>query len=125
MDEGHVWRALAYVERNPVRAGLVEQAEEYAWSSAAAHVLEDPLDGRLELKEWRQHYSGERWREALRIGVDEALEERIREATRRGCPLGSEAFVELMGRALGRDLRPRPPGRPPKEGAPKAMSTMG
>src|SRR6185437_3717796 len=25
----HLWSALAYVERNPVRAGMVEQAAEY------------------------------------------------------------------------------------------------
>lgn len=126
LDEGHVWKALAYVERNPVRAGLVDKAEEYAWSTASAHLREDPLDGRIELNEWRRHYSGERWREALRVGVEEeALEERIREATRRGCPLGSEAFVERIGRALGRDLRPRPPGRPPKQTAALTLSTMG
>ena len=94
LDETHVWRALAYVERNPVRAGLVATAEEYQWSSAAAHLLEDPMGGRLELDEWRQRYTGDRWREALSVGVDdEALEERIREATKRG----------------------RPPGRPRKE----------
>ena len=126
LDEGHVWKALAYVERNPVRAGMVDKAEEYAWSTAAAHIREDALDGRLELDEWRRHYSGERWGEALRIGVeDEAMEERIREATQRGCPLGSDAFVERIGRALGRDLRLRPPGRPPKQAAALTLSTMG
>jgi putative transposase len=112
MDEGHAWAALAYVERNPVRAAMVEKAEENRWSTAAAHCREDGLEGRLDMGEWSREYSGERWREALRVGVeDEALEERIREATRRGRPLGSEAFVERVGRALGRDLRPRPPGR--------------
>jgi putative transposase len=45
MDEPHAWEALAYVERNPVRAGLAEKAEEYPWSTAAAHCREDGLDG--------------------------------------------------------------------------------
>jgi putative transposase len=31
-----VWR---YVERNPVKAGLVERAEEWHWSSAASQRL--------------------------------------------------------------------------------------
>ena len=114
------------MERNPVRAGMVGTAEEYGWSSAGAHLREDPLDGRLELDEWRRHYSGEWWREALRVGVDEeAWDERIREATRRGNPLGSEAFVERIGRMVGRDLRARPPGRPPKKAAAGALSTTG
>lgn len=51
LDDRHAWKALAYVERNPVRAGLVGSAEEYAWSSAAAHCREDGLDGRLDLEE--------------------------------------------------------------------------
>lgn len=125
MDEQHAWQALAYVERNPVRAALVEHAEEYSWSTAAAHCREDALEGRLDLGEWRQHNTRERWREALRIGVqEEAMGERIREATRRGCPLGSEAFVERIGRALGRDLRPRPPGRPRKQAAALTLSEI-
>jgi len=124
LDDTHAWKALAYVERNPVRAGLVGTAEEYAWSSAAAHLRDDPLRGRLDLNPWRRHYTGERWQEALRVGVDgEALEERIREATRIGRPLGSESFVERIGRVVGRDLRLRPPGRPPKRAAELTLST--
>src|SRR5438477_12199367 len=38
LDERHMWAAIRYVERNPVRAGLVQRAEEYAWSSAPAHA---------------------------------------------------------------------------------------
>src|SRR4051812_9724029 len=34
MDEGHAWRALRYVDLNPVRAGLVGTAWEWPWSSA-------------------------------------------------------------------------------------------
>ena len=39
MEAAHLWRAMAYVERNPVRASMVERADAYAWSSAAAHLL--------------------------------------------------------------------------------------
>src|SRR5262249_27285013 len=34
----HLWAALCYVERNPVRAGIVQHAAEYPWSSAFAHL---------------------------------------------------------------------------------------
>lgn len=37
MDEPHLWAAGHYVERNPVRAGLVFKAEGYPRSSAACH----------------------------------------------------------------------------------------
>jgi len=37
LDEIYMWAAVRYVERNPVRAGLVRRAEDYDWSSAAGH----------------------------------------------------------------------------------------
>jgi putative transposase len=37
LDDRHLWAAVRYVERNPVRAGIVARAEDYPWSSAAAH----------------------------------------------------------------------------------------
>ena len=37
MDEAHTLMAARYVELNPVRAGLVERAEAWAWSSARGH----------------------------------------------------------------------------------------
>ena len=37
LDEPYMWAAIRYVERNPVRARLVRRAENYPWSSAAAH----------------------------------------------------------------------------------------
>ena len=33
---------VRYVERNPVKAGLVMRAEDYPWSSARAHVWREP-----------------------------------------------------------------------------------
>ena len=37
LDAPHGWNALAYVELNPVRAGIVRRAWHYPWSSAAGH----------------------------------------------------------------------------------------
>ena len=37
MSEKHLMGAVRYVERNPVKAELVERAEDWPWSSAAAH----------------------------------------------------------------------------------------
>ena len=37
LEGPHMWSAVRYVERNPVRAAIVQRAEEYAWSSAAVH----------------------------------------------------------------------------------------
>ena len=119
LDPRHAGEALAYVERNPVRAGLVERAEEYPWSSAAAHCGNDDVDGLLDMEQWRRSFTNEHWRRVLELGLrDAGLEERIREATRRGHPLGESGFTERVSQALGRDVSPRPPGRPPQ----RAMS---
>jgi len=57
--------ATHYVERNPVKAGLVERAEDWRWSSAAAHVGdcdESPAEGAWlaqraagMINTWREH----------------------------------------------------------------------
>ncbi len=38
LDGVHLYAAIRYVERNPVRAGLVERSEDYPWSSALNHA---------------------------------------------------------------------------------------
>src|SRR6266478_6143086 len=38
LERDHLWTALAYVDRNPLRAGMVRGAADYRWSSAAAHL---------------------------------------------------------------------------------------
>jgi putative transposase len=106
---------MAYIERNPVRAGLVERAEDFPWSSALAHVTDRDQSGFLEQTLGMEGYTRERWRETLRIGVeDEALGERIRRATMTGRPFGSEEFAEELELAAHRRLRPRRAGRPKK-----------
>ncbi len=116
LERGHCWRALAYVERNPVRAGMVAEAGEWGWSSAQAHLGEVDAGRWLDLGTWRQEYSPEQWREVLRTTVaEEAEAERIREATRAGRPLGEEGFVQEMERRLHRRLTLGKPGRPRKK----------
>jgi putative transposase len=78
----------SYVELNPVRAGLAQEAKDWPWSSAAAHVAGVDRTGILEMAEWERHWTTRTWRDALEQGVeDAALLERIREATRTGRPL--------------------------------------
>ena len=38
LERSHLWAALRYVERNPLRAGLVAAADEWPWSNAAART---------------------------------------------------------------------------------------
>jgi putative transposase len=44
-QEKYLWAAARYIERNPVRAGMVEKAEDYPYSSAVAHIRGSMLIG--------------------------------------------------------------------------------
>jgi putative transposase len=65
MELSGCWRALAYVERNPVRAAMVERAESYAWSSAAARLRQAPAPPWRRLTEWGRHWCAAEWEQVL------------------------------------------------------------
>jgi putative transposase len=108
MDQHHQWEALRYVELNPVRACLAQKAQDWRWSSAAAHTSGVDHSGILDMAEWERRWTPGAWREALACGVeDAALMERIREATRTGRPAACEGFVKQLEEEQRRCLRPR------------------
>ena len=114
LDTAHLWRALRYAELNPVRAGLVDQPETYAWSSAAAHcgtALPDPI---LDMSFWQQNWNHSAWREFLRAPDATADDEAIRQCTHTGRPLGTQEFVAALEKIMERSLAPKKGGRPKK-----------
>ena len=116
LDAGHCWAALRYVERNPVRAGMVERPWDWTWSSAAAHVAAVDPTGLLDLQEWQTCWTGPLWRKALEEGTGEAqLAERIRLSTRSGRPMGTGDFTAALERLLDRRLSPAKRGRKARE----------
>lgn len=114
MDEAHLLAAMRYVERNPVRAGMVADAAAYRWSSAVAHLTGVDASGCLDLGYWAARVSGEQWRRELGVPEDAGEWAAIRAQTATGRPLGSKEFVVGLGLKLGRMLEPRPNGRPRK-----------
>jgi putative transposase len=116
MDEDHFWKALCYVELNPVRAGLVRHAWDWPWSSARAHVTGKDETGLLTMDLWRTRFDGDQWKRFLEEGLNSTGDfERIRLATRTGRPLGSEDFVRRLEACTGRSLHPHKRG--PKRGS--------
>lgn len=115
LDAGHCWSALRYVELNPVRAGMVESAWDWPWSSAPAHLAGTDASGFLDTQGWQSCWSAPLWKQALQDGVGDALlDERIRLATRTGRPLGGREFTAALEKSLGRPLAPAKRGRKPK-----------
>jgi putative transposase len=80
LDEGHTWAAVRYVECNPVRAGLVAQAEQWGWSSAEGRLGLAASPIQLDLEMWQERFTAEEWRVML---AAESLSEA------RGCASGA------------------------------------
>jgi putative transposase len=121
LDTPHLWAAIRYVELNPVRAGLVGRAEQWPWSSAGVHAAGEPgsplLDPTRPFGASRPDPRSGRpmdWTDWLALGEDGEATDRLRRATLTGRPCGDEAFVERLESALGRELKPKKRGRPPK-----------
>jgi putative transposase len=115
LDEAYLWTAIRYVERNPVRARMVRRAENYRWSSAAAHCGLKP-DGVLTKEpEWlRRVRSIGDWSEWLAEGDRPEQLDVLRRHVERGLPCGAEGFIRRLERQAKQLLRPRPRGRPKK-----------
>ena len=111
MDEPHLLAVARYVELNPVRAKLVENAAEWRWSSARAHLQgqDDSLVKVAPLLAMVGDWQG--------LLDDEPPEEQMKEFrghARTGRPLGDETFVERLEQLVGRALKPQKGGRPRK-----------
>jgi putative transposase len=112
LDEAHTWAAVRYVERNPVRAKLARRAEDFAWSSAAAHcgrradeLLSPEFPPRGLIADWSA------W---LRAPEEARQEESLRRQTHVGRPCGSPDFLARLEGLLERVLRPGKRGRKKK-----------
>lgn len=125
LDGTHLWTALRYVERNPVRAGIAAQPDEYEWSSAAAHCGGADERSLLDLNLWKAEWTAASWRSFLGNAAEQEAEAmRIRRNTHTGRPLGSEEFVWQMERTLCRTLAPQKGGRPRKRPADSAQESF-
>jgi len=114
LGRDHLVTALACVDLNPVRAGLVGCAEQYPWSSAGAHVSGRDEAGLVDFASWRQVRGRGQWGNVLRGPAPKNESLRLRQATLSGRPLGGEEFVRDLEKEAGRCLTPGRVGRPPR-----------
>jgi putative transposase len=108
--DGHLLTVMRYVERNALRAGLVERAEEWAWGSLAwrrtgsvdALLAEPPL---TLPSDWTQ-----------RVNAPQSVEElaALRSCVNGQQPFGDDAWVEDQSLRIGLGSAVRPRGRPRK-----------
>jgi len=109
----HLLAVLRYVERNPLRAGLVARAEEWHWGSLYRRLKGTPEErallgsGPVPL--------GLQWTRHVNQAQSEAELAAIRESLRRGRPYGGEAWQRKVSRQMGLEHTFRSRGRPRKD----------
>ena len=116
MNENYMIACARYIERNPVRAGMVSKPWEWKWSSASVHCLLEKKDflGVMKLFENTQNSHQKDWQQFISEEDNPHDIAFIKRETLKGRPIADQAFiVDLEGR-FSRSLRPKPKGRPRK-----------
>jgi putative transposase len=112
LGHNHLWTALVYVDRNPVRAGIIHHAADYRWSSAAAHLSGIDQRGLLDMQWWLEQGRLPDWDEEL-AHEDAETTTKLRRCTYAGRPFGSESLIEQISLQFGRSwTRGRPKRNP-------------
>ena len=115
LDDAYLWAAVRYVERNPVRAGMVTSAEDYRWSSASAHCHQHATSLLNLQSKWSKAFlTMPDWSAWLAEGDEDSELHVVRRNVEKGLPCGSDDFVSKLNKQAGRTLNFRPQGRPRK-----------
>ena len=94
-DDAHLLTVIRYIERNPVRAGLVANASEWSWSSAS---LKSGYAGQHEavmLHSWPIPKPVD-WDQRLGVPEEAAELEAVRKSASKGVPFGEPDWVRQM-----------------------------
>ena len=109
MDDQHLYRAIRYVEKNPVRSQIVKRAWRYPWSSVRWHLGLSSTSlinlKNIELvdqSDWKE-YLGE---------TDEEFEKDLRIQTHACLAVGTPSFIWSMEKQIGYSLKISKVGRP-------------
>jgi len=110
-EDDHLLTVIRYIERNPLRAGLVGRAEEWPWSSLQARLRTEPL-------RWL-HPSPvalpNEWPAYVNSAMHEKELDQLRHSVVHGTPFGDAPWTEKTADRLGLEETLHPPGRPQKE----------
>jgi putative transposase len=108
MDESHLFSAVRYVSLNPVCAKLVSNAQDWQWSSVAAH-LSGKDDNLVKVAPILDRY-GDFAAFLGDLTDDEAEFKCLRQSETTGRPLGGEAWMEKLEYMTGKTLKPQKRG---------------
>jgi len=106
----HLLTVLRYVERNALRAGLVERAEDWRWTSLALRSLK-PVPTILSPSPVKLPGN---WTAIVNRAQRAAEEKAVRHSVQRGTPFGGERWTSATAARLNLESSLRPRGRPRK-----------
>lgn len=112
-DDPNLLALCRYVERNPLRAGLVQRAEDWRWSSLWRRRHAHLTDALPPLSDWPVPPPRDWLRRVNRPETSAELEA-VRLSVNRGRPFGDESWQGRTARRLGLEATLRPRGRPRK-----------
>jgi len=115
LDDAHLYRAIRYVEKNPMRAKMVKQPWDYDYSSAKDHLRQREGEPLIKLNLEYQPIQFHEWKEYLQEG-DPGICNEMRLKTSRGLVIGTQNFINTLEKRLNRSLKCYNQGRPKKEG---------
>jgi putative transposase len=109
-EDDHLLTLSRYVERNPLRANLVERAEDWRWSSLwhRVHATQVPW-----LSDWPMALPT-RGTDHVNGVLTESELAALRQCMARGAPYGADDWQKQTVAALGLQSSVRPMGRPRK-----------
>ena len=121
-DDDHFLIVCRYVERNPLRAKLVQRAEDWQYSSLWRWAQKADPRPKL-LSPWPIPRTPN-WMERVNQPLSERELSLVRNSVQRGRPFGDQAWTEEVARRTGLDYTLRPRGRPRKKPAKQTMTPV-
>jgi putative transposase len=117
-SDDHFLTVCRYVERNALRANLVERAQDWRWGSLYSRRAKNPID-RPTLASWPVERPRD-WTARVNRPFRPKDEAVVLRSMQRGQPFGSESWQAEVAARLGLESLFRPRGRPrkhPKNGS--------
>lgn len=111
-SDEHFYQVVRYVERNALRAKLVDRAEDWRWGSLWRRLHGTPEQRKL-LSDWPLPLPTG-WIRHVNQPQREAEVESVRRSVTRGQPYGSDAWIRSTATRLGLQSTLRARGRPKK-----------
>lgn len=112
-QDEHFYTVARYVERNPLRAGLVERAEQWRHGSLWLRTAGTPAE-RVVLADWPVAMPRQ-WVEHVNLPQTEAEADAVRRSINKGAPFGGEEWTRRIVSSHGLEHTQRSRGRPRKE----------